>query len=49
MKEKGFRNEQLERVHAPIRLSIGGLMPEEIAVSIVAEMIQACRQKKGEK
>jgi len=29
----------LERVHSPIGLSIGGETPEEIAVSIVAEMI----------
>ena len=31
--------EDLERVHSPIGLSIGGETPEEIAVSIVAEMI----------
>ncbi len=49
LKEKGIRNEQLQQVHAPIGLSIGALTPEEIAVSIVAEMIQVRRQKKGEK
>jgi xanthine dehydrogenase accessory factor len=32
--------EQLNRVHAPIGLSIGAQTPEEIAVSIVAELIQ---------
>jgi xanthine dehydrogenase accessory factor len=31
--------EDLERVHSPIGLAIGGETPEEIAVSIVAEMI----------
>lgn len=47
--EKGFTPDQLQRVHAPIGLAIGALTPEEIAVSIVAEMIQVCREKKGEK
>jgi len=49
LKEKGIRNEQLEPVHAPIGLGIGALTPEEIAVSIVAEMIQVRRQRKGDK
>lgn len=35
----------LERVHSPIGLPIGGETPEEIAVSIVAEMISV-REKK---
>lgn len=47
--EKGMPREKFNRVHAPIGLDIGGLTPEEIAVSIVAEMIQVRRKKKGEK
>ncbi|MEW6349739.1 MAG: XdhC family aldehyde oxidoreductase maturation factor [Thermodesulfobacteriota bacterium] len=43
--EEGARREDLERVHAPIGLPIGGETPEEIAVSIVAQMIQV-RYKK---
>lgn len=35
----GFEKEQLERVHSPIGINIGGETPEEIAVSIVAELI----------
>ncbi|MEW6439549.1 MAG: XdhC family aldehyde oxidoreductase maturation factor [bacterium] len=35
----GFRREDLERVHCPIGLPIGAEGPEEIAVSIVAELI----------
>jgi xanthine dehydrogenase accessory factor len=31
--------EELERVHSPIGLAIGGETPEEIAVSIIAELI----------
>lgn len=39
--DEGFAKSDLERVHAPIGLDIGGETPEEIAVSIVAELIQA--------
>jgi xanthine dehydrogenase accessory factor len=46
LKEKGVPAEKLERVHAPIGLNIGALTPEEIAVSIVAEMIQERRKGK---
>ncbi len=45
LREKGFTPGQLQRVHAPIGLNIGALTPEEIAVSIVAEMIQVHREK----
>jgi xanthine dehydrogenase accessory factor len=38
--EQGFAQQDLDRVHAPIGLSIGAETPEEIAVSIVAELIQ---------
>ncbi|RPJ18891.1 MAG: XdhC/CoxI family protein, partial [Desulfobacteraceae bacterium] len=38
--EEGFTKSDLDRVHAPIGLDIGAEGPEEIAVSIVAELIQ---------
>jgi xanthine dehydrogenase accessory factor len=38
--EEGFSSELLEQVHAPIGLSIGAETPEEIAISIMAELIQ---------
>ena len=40
--------EQLERVHAPIGLDIGAVTPQEIAVSIVAELIAIRRGKERE-
>ena len=47
MKTKGITQEQLDLVHAPIGLSIGAETPEEIAVSIVAELIhERARQQK---
>ena len=36
----GIAEEQLKHVHVPIGLAIGAATPEEIAVSIVAELIQ---------
>jgi len=38
--QEGFSQADIDRVHSPIGLSIGAETPEEIAVSIVAEMIQ---------
>jgi xanthine dehydrogenase accessory factor len=36
---KGVTQTELDRVHSPIGLDIGGETPEEIAVSIMAEII----------
>lgn len=38
--EEGFQQRDIDRVHCPIGLSIGAETPEEIAVSIVGELIQ---------
>ena len=42
--QEGFDKEALAGIHAPIGLSIGALTPAEIAVSILAELIQYRRQ-----
>lgn len=47
--EDGFTPNELERVHCPIGLPIHGKTTEEIAISIVAEMIQVRREPKNEK
>lgn len=40
MLSKGFSQEDFAKIHTPIGLPIGGQTPEEIAVSIIAEIIQ---------
>ena len=45
LKEKGISQEQLDRIFAPIGLAIGAQTPEEIAVSIMAEVIKVKRGK----
>ena len=41
LEKEGVEREKLEKVHSPIGLTIGAESPEEIAVSITAELIQA--------
>jgi xanthine/CO dehydrogenase XdhC/CoxF family maturation factor/YHS domain-containing protein len=42
--DEGVSEEQLNRLHGPIGLEIGAVTPEEIALSILAEIIQRRRQ-----
>ena len=46
LRAAGLDDGELDRVHSPIGLSIGAETPAELAVSIVAEMIQV-RAGKG--
>ncbi|MEK7814757.1 MAG: XdhC/CoxI family protein, partial [Chloroflexota bacterium] len=45
--QAGIPMERLQQVHAPIGLDIGALTPEELAVSIMAEVVMARRGGKG--
>jgi xanthine dehydrogenase accessory factor len=46
LEKEGIPRSSFERVHAPMGLEIGAVSPEEIAVSVVAEMI-AVRRSAG--
>jgi xanthine dehydrogenase accessory factor len=39
LKEMGFSDDDLARIHGPVGLNLGGKSPEEIALSIMAEII----------
>jgi len=45
LEEQGISAQELKKVHAPIGMDIGAQTPEEIAVSIMAEIIQVRRKK----
>jgi xanthine dehydrogenase accessory factor len=44
LEKEGIARESFERIHAPMGLDIGAISPEEIAISVAAEMI-AVRRK----
>lgn len=46
LKEMGFTDTDLARIHGPIGLPIGAVSPGEIAVSILGQMTQMLRQGK---
>ena len=46
LKDEGFKQKELDPIHAPIGLDIGSKTPAEIAVSILAEVISVYQKGK---
>jgi xanthine dehydrogenase accessory factor len=44
LREEGVSEEALERIHAPIGLSIGSKTPEEVAIAVAAEIVAKFRR-----
>lgn len=47
LRDKGAEEEKLQKVRAPIGLSIGAVTPEEVALAIMAEIVAVRRGGKG--
>jgi xanthine dehydrogenase accessory factor len=47
LEREGYESSKFDRVHAPVGLDIGALTPDEIAVSITAELIAVRRNAKN--
>ena len=45
--DEGVNAEALQRVHAPCGLDLGGTTPEEIALSVISEIVQRRRGGSG--
>jgi len=45
LKEAGFGQDEIARIHAPIGLNIGGISPAEVALSILAQITAQLRLK----
>ena len=46
LEDAGFSSDEIARIHGPIGLNIGSVNPQEIAISIIAQMTQTLRQPK---
>lgn len=44
LKERGFTDDEIARIHAPVGLDIGSKSPAEIAISVMAQVTQALRR-----
>ncbi len=45
--QEGISRERIDFVHAPVGLDLGAETPEEIAVSIMAEILKICNNRSG--
>jgi xanthine dehydrogenase accessory factor len=45
LSEQGIDPQVLDRIHAPVGLNLGGSTPEEIALAVLAEIVQVWNQR----
>ena len=45
LKEAGFKNEQINSIHGPIGIKLGGRSAPEIALSIIAQLVSETYKK----
>jgi xanthine dehydrogenase accessory factor len=48
LKEKGCEQAGFSRIHGPVGLDIGSVSPNEIALSIIAEIVKTMRIQNGD-
>lgn len=48
LKEAGFTDAEIAKIHAPIGLDLGGRAPAEIAIAIMAQITQVLHRGEGE-
>lgn len=48
LKDAHFTDDEMARIHGPVGLSLGAVSPSEIAVSILAQVIQNLHQKEAD-
>jgi len=48
LEQEGIARQRIERIHAPMGLEIGAISPEEIAISVAAEMIAVRRNAESD-
>lgn len=47
LEESGFSQETISGLHSPIGLAIGGQTPEEIALSVISEIVKCKNERTG--
>ena len=47
LEEAGFSQENISGLHSPIGLAIGGQTPEEIALSVISEIVKCKNERTG--
>jgi xanthine dehydrogenase accessory factor len=46
--ERGCKEDGFSRIHGPVGLDIGSVSPNEIALSIIAELVKTMRSQNGD-